>query len=158
MVRIIFLLFIVLNINCKTVKEQTEKIPTGNIELVFSFPEKTKIGNTVDVNIILMNRSSEKITFFEPCYIGMMEHTTVFRQALIIDLLERQLNEIEKIIEINEFDSLCFSFKVSIDSTFWAGKIPFQVIFGTVPPDRKSKNKVNYYGNLVSAVDTIEIK
>lgn len=158
MVRLVFLLFIILNTNCKTIKEQTEKNSTSNLKLAFSFPEKAKLGDTIDVNIILINRSSEKITFFEPCYIGMMEHTIVFRQALIIELLEKQLNEIERIIEIKEFDSLSYFFKVPIDSTFYGGKIPFQVVFITVPPENKSKNKVKYYGNLVSTVDTIEVE
>lgn len=157
MVRVFFLLFVVLYTNCRAVKEQTGKEFANVVELAFSLPEKTQIGDTIDVNVILINKSGRRITFFEPYYIGMMEHTTVFRQALIIELLEKQLNKIEKIVEIQKSDSLYYSFKVSIDTNFWAGKIPFQVIFGTVPPNRKAKNEVKFYGNLVSPLDTIEI-
>lgn len=125
--------------------------------MTFSLPEKAQIGDTIDVNVKLMNKSGRRVAFFEPYYIGMMEHITVFRQALLIELLEKQLNKIEKIVGIQESDSLCYSFKVPIDTDFWTGKIPFQVIFGTVPPNRKAKNEVKFYGTLVSALDTIEI-
>jgi len=153
---IILILFIY---SCVSLKTQERNKLSDIVELRLDLPDKGQINDTLEIEVVIINKGKEMVSFYEPGYIAMMEeHTDIFIMEMPIDLFVKQSNYPPKQLTLQGLDSLKYYFKIQIDSTnFRLGKMAFRITFSTVCPKRKIRDPSVYLGGIISNVDTIEI-